>query len=111
MFRPLSEESPTERRHWLPLLALCLPCLFGVVGCRSARDNQIDLLERELRVQEDYIYELEDYVVEYSEKLRACRSCPQQTAVYAEEIYTPDTKSSPSTGSSGSSSSSACKGS
>jgi len=45
----------------------------GTVGCRSARDNQIDLLERELRTQEDYIYELEDYVLEYSEKLRQVR--------------------------------------
>ena len=45
-------------------------------GCRTGRDNQIDLLERELRSQEDYIYELEDYVVEYSEKLRECR-CTQ----------------------------------
>ncbi len=51
-------------------------CFFvaGSVGCRTATDNQIDLLERELRTQEDYIYELEDYVLEYSEELRATRS-------------------------------------
>ncbi len=42
-------------------------------GCRTARDNQIDILERELRAQEDYIYELEDYILEYSEKLRGMR--------------------------------------
>ena len=48
--------------------------LLAAVGCRTARDNQFDILERELRTQEDYIYELEDYVVEYSEKLRQCRS-------------------------------------
>ncbi|MCH8840021.1 MAG: hypothetical protein IH831_04965 [Planctomycetes bacterium] len=47
--------------------------LLAAVGCRTARDNQFDILERELRTQEDYIYELEDYVVEYSEKLRQCR--------------------------------------
>jgi len=47
--------------------------MLGALGCRSARDNQIDLLERELRTQEDYIYELEDYVLEYSEKLRRMR--------------------------------------
>lgn len=80
-------KSTSESRIVLPLLALSCLALLGSIGCRSARDNQIDLLERELRVQEDYIYELEDYVVEYSEKLRACRSCPQQTAVYAEEVY------------------------
>ena len=43
-------------------------------GCRSVDNAQIDLLERELRQQEDYIYELEDYLLQYSEKLRACRS-------------------------------------
>jgi hypothetical protein len=42
-------------------------------------DNaQVDVLERELRQQEDYIYELEDYLIEYSEKLRQARlaQCP-----------------------------------
>lgn len=53
-------------------------------GCRTARDNQIDILERELRSQEDYIYELEDYVLEYSEKLRQCR-CTQPTATAKQE--------------------------
>ena len=47
-------------------------------------DNQIDILERELRTQEDYIYELEDYVAEYSEKLRQCRCAhPQETNIYS----------------------------
>jgi len=59
----------------------------GTSGCRSTVDNQIDLLERELRTQENYIYELESYVVEYSEKLRDSRcEFPQQTAGYAEEL-------------------------
>ena len=71
-------------------LGLCQLILFGFSGCRSTTDNQIDLLERELRVQEDYIYELEGYVVDYSEKLRDCRGCsPSQTAVYSEEVYEP----------------------
>ena len=65
-------------RITLLLLATCWGSLF--VGCRSARDNQIDLMERELRAQEDYIYELEDYVLDYSEKLRQCR-CTQPVAV------------------------------
>ena len=61
--------------------AVFLSLLF-TVGCRSTRDNQIDILERELRAQEDYIYELEDYVVEYSDKLRQCRcSQPHVAAV------------------------------
>ena len=56
------------------LIGLFSVLMLGSLGCRSARDNQIDLLERELRTQEDYIYELEDYVLEYSEKLRQVRS-------------------------------------
>jgi len=47
--------------------------LTAALGCRSGRDNQFDILESELRTQEDYIYELEDYLAEYSEKLRQCR--------------------------------------
>ncbi|QEG34939.1 hypothetical protein [Bythopirellula goksoeyrii] len=58
------------------LLGTLMASLFATSGCRSTRDNQIDILERELRAQEDYIYELEDYVVEYSDKLRQCR-CSQ----------------------------------
>jgi hypothetical protein len=47
-------------------------------GCRNLDNAQIDVLERELRQQEDYIYELEDYLIEYSEKLRQARmaQCP-----------------------------------
>ena len=55
------------------------------LGCRTPRDNQFDILERELRTQEDYIYELEDYVVEYSQKLRQCR-CAQSTREVAERL-------------------------
>lgn len=52
---------------------LLLVALLAVSGCRSVDNAQLDLLERELRQQEAYIYELEDYLVEYSEKLRQCR--------------------------------------
>jgi hypothetical protein len=47
-------------------------------GCRNLDNAQVDVLERELRQQEDYIYELEDYLIEYSEKLRHARmaQCP-----------------------------------
>lgn len=67
----------------LTFLLLCTAGTASLVcwsGCRSARDNQMDIMERELRSQEDYIYELEDYVMEYSEKLRQCR-CSQPTSL------------------------------
>lgn len=37
-------------------------------------------MEREMRMQEDYIYELEDYLVEYSEKLRGYRRAARAEA-------------------------------
>jgi hypothetical protein len=45
----------------------------AAAGCRNLDNAQVDVLERELRQQEDYIYELEDYLIEYSEKLRQAR--------------------------------------
>lgn len=87
----LSAESSTACQRQPMLLLLLGLILVASSGCRTTSDNQIDLLERELRVQEDYIYELEDYVVEYSEKLRNCRSCPPpQTAAYSQEIHSQD---------------------
>ncbi|NOZ39430.1 MAG: hypothetical protein GXP24_04290 [Planctomycetes bacterium] len=69
------------------LFGLSSILMSGTLGCRSARDNQIDLLERELRTQEDYIYELEDYVLEYSEKLRDVRcALPSQIVTHAKPI-------------------------
>jgi hypothetical protein len=54
-----------------------------MAGCRGVDNAQVDLLERELRQQEDYIYELEDYLMEYSEKLRyyrmACQAPSEST--------------------------------
>jgi hypothetical protein len=49
----------------------------ALAGCRGVDNAQVDLLERELRQQEDYIYELEDYLIEYSEKLRYYRMACQ----------------------------------
>ena len=60
-------------------LALRSRCAAGAACVAAAAhvDNaQVDVLERELRQQEDYIYELEDYLIEYSEKLRQCRIVP-----------------------------------
>lgn len=95
MSRSITTTDLTTNRRKLSLyaLALCHGLLLSGSGCRSTADNQIDLLERELRVQEDYIYELEGYVVDYSEKLRDCRGCsPSQTAAYSEEVYRPEPK-------------------
>jgi hypothetical protein len=73
------------------LIALAaLAGMFSNSGCRSARDNQIDILERELRSQEDYIYELEDYIVEYSEKLRQYRCVEMTSVVVSKEPGVPD---------------------
>ncbi|MCA9257685.1 MAG: hypothetical protein KDA61_00740 [Planctomycetales bacterium] len=55
------------------LLLVAAICAVASSGCRSVDNAQVDLLERELRQQENYIYELEDYLLEYSEKLRECR--------------------------------------
>jgi hypothetical protein len=48
--------------------------LLASVGCRHIDNAQVDVLESELRKQEDYIYELEEYLMEYSEKLRQARA-------------------------------------
>jgi|GEM_PF-1503946 len=57
--------------------------LLVLTGCRGASNAQVDVMEKELRQQEDYIYELEDYLVEYSEKLRRARrtNCQQASKI------------------------------
>lgn len=64
--------------------------MFSNTGCRSARDNQIDILESELRTQEDYIYELEDYIVDYSEKLRQYRCADMAMVVESNSSSEPE---------------------
>jgi len=44
--------------------------IFLIAGCRSTGD--MDLIQRELRLQEDRIYELEDYIEQYQHMLEAC---------------------------------------
>lgn len=49
-------------------LAVCLlpaACCLLLAGCQNGRRMQADLYQRELRLQEDKIYRLEDYVEEY----------------------------------------------
>src|SRR5687768_8217726 len=72
----------------------CCLALAALAGCRNLDNAQVDVLERELRQQEDYIYELEDYLVEYSEKLRQARltKCdPVSTSSKSETLPTPQT--------------------
>jgi hypothetical protein len=61
--------------------ALLASATLFAAGCRHVDNVQTDLLERELRQQEDYIYELENYVMEYSEKLRQARMMCQAVEV------------------------------
>jgi hypothetical protein len=55
--------------------------ILTLAGCRNIDNAQVDVLESELRKQEDYIYELEEYLVEYSEKLRQARATQCETVV------------------------------
>jgi hypothetical protein len=72
------------------IVLVALAGMFSNTGCRSARDNQIDILERELRTQEDYIYELEGYIVDYSEKLRMYRCADMNTVIASENVGSPE---------------------
>jgi hypothetical protein len=72
------------------VLGVCAVLPLGLGGCRAVDNAQVDVLERELRQQEDYIYELEDYLIEYSEKLHYCRSC--QPGMTIDSTSTPTTK-------------------
>ncbi|MBX3433545.1 MAG: hypothetical protein KF847_09510 [Pirellulales bacterium] len=65
---PSALPRPVRRR-----ICWALAVLSAATGCRGVNTAQLDLLERELRQQEDYIYELEDNLLTYSEKLRECR--------------------------------------
>jgi len=58
-----------QMKPW-PVSVLLAGCL-ALAGCRT--DPNIVLLERELRLQEDRIYQLEDCVDEYEQMLESCR--------------------------------------
>lgn len=66
--------------------------LSASLGCRHIDNAQVDVLESELRKQEDYIYELEEYLMEYSEKLRQAR------AMQCDPVVTTPSTSSRSSG-------------
>ena len=75
----------TGNRAWFRSLWAIASVVILLSGCRTAQDNQIEILERELRTQEDYIYELEDYVIQYSEKLRTMR-CAQTISIESDSV-------------------------
>ncbi len=74
-------------------LLLAVMAILTLPGCRSANGVQVDVMERELRQQENYIYELEDYLTEYSDKLRKCRCANPSSTVSS---YSGETKLSSS---------------
>jgi hypothetical protein len=77
--------------RWAALGLLCLS-LASATGCRHIDNAQVDVLESELRKQEDYIYELEEYLVEYSEKLRQARAMQCDTVISTSPSSTPARK-------------------
>ena len=59
---------PPAVGRWWPVVAVAVAVSLGtVIGCRSA--SSTDLVEREMRNQEDQIYALQDYVSEYQQLL------------------------------------------
>jgi hypothetical protein len=83
--------TPATVRAAILVAGALLSC---VAGCRAVDNAQVDVLERELRQQEDYIYELEDYLMEYSEKLRQCRTCEDGMGVSGSTDLVPRSGSS-----------------
>lgn len=90
-FKNLLQVAPRRRapsfQPWSQVALSAFLAFAALSGCRHIDNAQVDVLESELRKQEDYIYELEEYLMEYSEKLRQAR------AMNCEEITT-----SPSSG-------------
>lgn len=78
--RPRGRSLSDQRWPVAALLGVLL-ALPGLAGCRHIDNAQVDVLESELRKQEDYIYELEEYLIEYSEKLRQARMAQCDPAV------------------------------
>jgi len=73
--------SVTMRWGGSPLCLAVLPLFLA--GCKS--DPQMDLVERELRLQEDRIYELQDYIEQYQRMLEACEHEKQALASELQE--------------------------
>ncbi|MEM6656055.1 MAG: hypothetical protein AAF596_09650 [Planctomycetota bacterium] len=70
-FRPKSVR-PLGRVASVGWLLSAVGCLLPI-GCNNGKQLQRDLITRELRLQEDEIYRLEDYLEEYQRKVCALR--------------------------------------
>ncbi len=71
-----------NRHSWLSCCVL--GTLVALLGCQNS--GQYDLMERELRLQEDRIYELESYIEQYQTMLEAAeQSSGDSTAEGAKE--------------------------
>ena len=73
---------------------LSVACLLGfastgLVGCNSGRQLQADLYTRELRLQEDEIYRLEDCLEEYQAIIRSLRQENQELKQGGEPVQRP----------------------
>lgn len=87
-------------RTYSYLAGMLLLCLFSI-GCNNGRQLQTDLYQRELRLQEDKIYQLQDCVDEYQAIIRGYRM--EVAELKASDSYSakataskkPATKSSP----------------
>ena len=62
---PLRAISARTAASRLTVCLLSAACCLLVAGCQNGRRMQADLYQRELRLQEDEIYRLEDYIEEY----------------------------------------------
>jgi hypothetical protein len=76
-------------------VALLAACGFALAGCRAVDNAQVDVMERELRQKEAYIYELEEYLMQYSDKLRDCRTCQAETVVETKPTRTQSRRAQP----------------
>ena len=56
-----------------PVLLLLAMCCAAPLGCNNGKQLHADLYQRELRLQEDEIYRLEDYIEEYQAIIRGYR--------------------------------------
>ena len=78
---------------WLRTCLLPTACCLLAVGCNSGKQLQRDLVQRELRLQEDEIYRLEDYLETYQQKVRSLRKenseLKQQLAVGGDSTAAP----------------------
>lgn len=62
LLRAISARTAASR---LAVCLLSVACCLLLAGCQNGRRMQADLYQRELRLQEDEIYRLEDYIEEY----------------------------------------------